>query len=483
MQGSWLRKQSGQAVVLVAVAVLVLTAILALALDGGGIYLDKRQLQNAVDAAALAGAELLMAVPPSYRNVHNQGIQNLVKNIPGTSISGTACSPSCPNQPTVGTPGGNGVGTISLGAGYFAELEVPTSYTYRVSLWHTHPVAVAPIHGFQSTITLAARATAQNANLPYAVVLLQNKPAYAQWHDFQISGTPGAVVLQGGGSPGDDRGGIFSNASIDAGTGTPAISFSPSGNAGDLWAVNESGADQGGLNTAGRVAGQQTPGPVPQVGSNLDFPGYPEAVAPATSYGSTTVSSGTQVLCPGRYTSQLNVSSGATAILFPGVYHVNGNVNVQGTLRTLTSSDLPITTCGQTLNAGADLGVILEIQPDPGTTDCDLHVLSAASASTLTLTASPKYFNISVYIEPLPSWQTVCSRAQLGSRVVRFSSGACYSISGAIYGPADNMAMGGSGCGTGVGQVVAWTLQVNGSGTVNVTFDPTKVPYTKGLTQ
>jgi Flp pilus assembly protein TadG len=483
MQAAWLRKQSGQAVVLVAVAVLALTAILALALDGGSMYLDKRQLQNAADSAALAGAERLMAVPPNYPSIHNQAVANLLKNLPATSLAATVCSASCPNLKTIGLPGMSGIGSINIGAGYFIELSVTTSYTYQVSVWHTHPVVVAPIHGFQSTITLVARATAQNANLPYAIVLLQDKPAYAQWHDFEINGTPGAVALQGGGSPGDDRGGIFSNASIAAGNGTPAISFSPSGNAGDLWAVDESGGDQSGLNTAGRVVGQQTPGPLPQVASDLDFPTYPEAVAPATTYGGTTVSSGTQVLCPGQYTSQIGVSTGATAILFPGVYHVNGDVNVQGTLRTLTSSDLPITTCGQTVSAGADLGVILEIQPDPGTTDCDRHVLSAASASTLTLTASPKYFNISVYVEPLPSWQTVCSRAQLGSNVVRFSSGACYSIIGAIYGPADNMAMGGSGCGSGVGQVVAWTLQINGSGTVNVTFDPTHLPYIKGLTQ
>ena len=68
-----------------------------LALDGGGIYLDKRQLQNAVDASALAGAELLMAAPPSYSNIHNQGIANLVKNLPGTSTSGTV-SQSQPAQ-------------------------------------------------------------------------------------------------------------------------------------------------------------------------------------------------------------------------------------------------------------------------------------------------------------------------------------------------------------------------------------------------
>src|ERR1700736_6771716 len=232
MDGSWLRKQSGQAVVLVAVAVVVLTAILALALDGGGIYLDRRQIQNAADSAALSGAELLMTVPPSYSSIHNQAIGNLVKNLPGTSTSGTVCSSSCPSQPTIGTPGGSGIGTINLGAGYFAWLSVNTSYTYTVTVWHTHPVAVAPIHGFQSTITLAARATAQNANLPYAVAVLQDKPGNAQWHDVQINGSPGAIALQGGGSPGDDRGGIFSNASIDAGSATPAICLSPAGSAG-----------------------------------------------------------------------------------------------------------------------------------------------------------------------------------------------------------------------------------------------------------
>src|SRR5881296_4016014 len=118
MQAAWLRKQSVQAVVLVAVAVLVLTAILALALDGGSIYLDKRQLQNAADSAALAGAELLMAVPPSYTNIHNQAIGNLVQNLPGTSIAGTVCSATCPNLATIGFPSG-GIGTINLGAGYY----------------------------------------------------------------------------------------------------------------------------------------------------------------------------------------------------------------------------------------------------------------------------------------------------------------------------------------------------------------------------
>jgi len=491
MQAAWLRKQSGQAVVLVAVAVLVLTAILALALDGGSIYLDKRQLQNAADSAALAGAELLMAVPSSYANIHNQAVGNLLQNIPGTSKAGTVCAISCPSQKTIGLPGGNGVGTLSLGAGYYVQLSAPTSYTYQVSVWHTHPVVVAPIHGFQQTITLAARATAQNGDLPYAIVLLQYSAKYALWSDFNINGTPGAVVLQGGGGAAD-RGGIFSNASIAAGNGTPAITFAPyppGGTAGDLWAVNEDGADAKGLNTAGRVVGQQTGGSLPLVASPLDFPNYPEPPPPAATYSGASVS-GTAYLCPGLYTDAITVQNGATAVLLPGVYQVQANgVSVQGTLRTLSLADVSpyaLTACGQTFTSlPSDTGVIIEVRPGNaiGSTSCNKHIFSAAASSTLNLTPSPKYFNISLYIEPLPGWQTTCSSQPLGTNVVRFSGGACYSIGGAVYGPADNMVLTGSGCGTGVGQVVAWTLTINGNGQVNETFDPNHLPYIKGLTQ
>ncbi len=476
MHRSWLRKQSGQAVVLVAVAVVVLTAILALALDGGGIYLDRREVQNAADSAALAGAELLMAVPPSDPNIHNQAIGNLVKNLPGTTIAGTVCSATCPNQATIGPMGGNGIGTINLGAGYFAQLSVMNSYTYMVAVWHTHHVAVAPIHGFQSTITLQARAVAQNANLPYAV---------AEWHDLNITGSTSVLALLGGGPGG--RGGVFSNANIDPGNGTPAITFSPAGNAGDLWAVNETSGDQTLLNGAGRVTGQQTAGILPRAASHLDFPSYPEPAPPAASFNGSTVVNGTAYLCPGQYTNQVNVQSAGTAILFPGVYQVQaGGVNVQGTLRTLTAADLPISGCGQTLLPGADLGAIIELRPDNtgGSIQCNRNPFMAGSSSTITLTPSVKYFNVNLDIETMPGWQGICTAAPLGTNVVQFATGACYDISGAIYGPADNMVMGTtSSCGTTVGQVIAWTLTVNGSGTLNATFSANRLPYIKGLTQ
>ena len=175
--------------------------------------------------------------------------------------------------------------------------------------------------------------------------------------------------------------------------------------------------------------------------------------------------------------------------MLPGVYQVQANgVSIQGTLRTLDGGldGFPLNACGLTLAAmPADPGVIVEITPAnaAGNTQCNKHIFSAAASSTIILTPSPKYFNISLYVEPMPNWQNVCTTQPLGTNVVRFSGGACYSIGGAIYGPADNMVLTGSGCGTGVGQVVAWTLLINGNGNVNETFNPNALPYMKGLTQ
>jgi hypothetical protein len=59
-------------------------------------------------------------------------------------------------------------------------------------------------------------------------------------------------------SPSRGRAYVLVRLTHRAGNATPAISFSPAGNAGDLWALDESGGDQSGLNTAGRVVGQQT---------------------------------------------------------------------------------------------------------------------------------------------------------------------------------------------------------------------------------
>ena len=51
--------ESGQTLVIVAVLLLGLVAITALVIDGGNIYLQRRRMQNAADAGALAGVRAL----------------------------------------------------------------------------------------------------------------------------------------------------------------------------------------------------------------------------------------------------------------------------------------------------------------------------------------------------------------------------------------------------------------------------------------
>lgn len=58
-----MQRQKGQAIVLVVIAMLALLALMGLAIDGGRQYTARRQVQNAADAAALAGTrELALAI-------------------------------------------------------------------------------------------------------------------------------------------------------------------------------------------------------------------------------------------------------------------------------------------------------------------------------------------------------------------------------------------------------------------------------------
>lgn len=54
-----MKRQRGQTLILVALMMVVLLAFVALALDGGNAYLQRRQMQTAADAGALAGAKAL----------------------------------------------------------------------------------------------------------------------------------------------------------------------------------------------------------------------------------------------------------------------------------------------------------------------------------------------------------------------------------------------------------------------------------------
>ena len=55
------RKSTGQAIVIMALAMVGICGMLALAIDAGRLYFQRRLMQDAVDAGALAGAQDLVA--------------------------------------------------------------------------------------------------------------------------------------------------------------------------------------------------------------------------------------------------------------------------------------------------------------------------------------------------------------------------------------------------------------------------------------
>jgi hypothetical protein len=91
--------ESGQAIVLLAVSIVVLLGFTALAIDGGMVFSDRRHAQNAADAAALAGALQKSNEQPdsivtaaAERSVESNGYtteQMSVSIAPFTDFSGT----------------------------------------------------------------------------------------------------------------------------------------------------------------------------------------------------------------------------------------------------------------------------------------------------------------------------------------------------------------------------------------------------------
>jgi hypothetical protein len=73
-------RQRGQAIILIVFAIIGLVGITALAVDGGNAYLERRRVQNAVDATALGGALARIKgqgwINETYKIARNNGYNN-----------------------------------------------------------------------------------------------------------------------------------------------------------------------------------------------------------------------------------------------------------------------------------------------------------------------------------------------------------------------------------------------------------------------
>ncbi len=494
------RKRAGQALIIMVLSIVVLVGLLAVGVDGGMIYLDKRRLQNAADAGALAGGDATESLPlRSYTSIHQTALNEIYHNLfPGTTV------------PTVPAGASATYTAYSTGNTYqftlTADIANATWDSYQVAITEAHNFFVAgaigfagsgcTINGTTTTNALCLQATAKMwaGTYPFALILLDDQNV--QYDNLQIAGSNGKLILHDGGT----KGGAFSNESMYPKNGN--IYFNPCGQSGDLWAANE--AALSGTNTPGHVFGYQGDGesypctshpnaPYPKPTVKIPFPNYPEPKVTGPTYTlPLAAAGGTYYICPGTYSGTLTESSnGSTVIMYPGVYRFTAQIAMTltgGTLRNATSADGPppagAVNCTGYVYPPADptYGLIIELKPP----DCVTSGFSVSGQSTLNFTPSPRYNNISFYIETngagYPSFGCGLS-TPAGTHEINITGQATLNIYGAFYGPGDNMFFCGNGNGYGVGQIVAWTAQICGNGTVDEHYNPTYLPYFRGLIQ
>src|SRR6266852_2150755 len=170
------RLQEGQAIVLIALLMLVLFAMLGLAIDSGRAYVDRRDLQAAVDAAALAAGDW-------YENYGNLAGSTIPESLFETDLhqsSGSTSSSCLPCPAMVGpnasltqytynyTYPGNMTLTIQATNTQF------NGYQFVFTAVHYLPLAFMQIFGGPTTAMITATATSivGNQRQPPALLTL-----------------------------------------------------------------------------------------------------------------------------------------------------------------------------------------------------------------------------------------------------------------------------------------------------------------------
>jgi len=450
--------EQGQILPLFVVALLVVLALAALLFDGASTLVQRRKLQNAGDAAALAGTNVLQTTgsiracsatagpPPGAprQDIVDAVLASVAANLPGYPVDqiSVTCAPGWQNLAV--------------------RVDLDTTST---------SFFIGAIGG--SPQTVATTSTALNGQITgssYSVVLLD--PANPSWPNgrrgcpsFLISGGPtllfdGSVYVNSGCS--SASGGALGTNGTSA-----TISF---GSGKRLHVV-------GGYN-----AGPLTITPAPTLGvAPLQDP---LAGLEAVQYGTMTVRSNsrlvlnneTQVLQPGVYRGGIQLRNSSIALLRPGIYVFDAgglDLGAQASFCSISAtstavdcsnfaSDCPDASCGillfnrGTANGGNAMGPI-----------------SVGAGATLKVRGyddramggqNYAYRNLLIWQDGAPAQTSTYSQPGIS-----LNGGGTVDISGTVYAPQGAVTMGGGSGGGGGGNVdlliqfIAWDLTMSGN--------------------
>jgi Flp pilus assembly protein TadG len=347
--------QRGQAIVLVGLILVVLFGFLGLALDSGRAYLDRRELQASVDAAALSAAYKYMNTT-DYAQAEQAA----------TALYGQ-------NERLYGSPSCTGYGTLSAtctfgdASGQVLTINVAdhsiAGVTFTATGSHSIPVAIMQVLGSGPTIPISATATAvaRQAGTGTAGIhtLSPNGCGVNGGFSLRITGTESTTML----------GDVWSNGNINQnGSATATVT----GNVVDICPP-----------LPPPISGVTlTPGSGTETnGFTIPDPGY---AAPTTNPASQSWGQYTVVQVPGTYSTDPHLTGGVNCFfLAGGVYTFQSGFTTNGgfTSNELRPPDEPTLTA-----TTAALSLTITAIP--------VKVLSVAVPGSSTVTISGQAFTV-----------------------------------------------------------------------------------------
>ncbi|HEY9288134.1 MAG TPA: pilus assembly protein TadG-related protein, partial [Candidatus Dormibacteraeota bacterium] len=157
------RKKRAQSLVIVALSATALFGIIALGLDGGRLYFQRRDVQNAADAGALAGAQDLIptqaVTTPGQQQINNADCDASVyalKGLGDTPVDGSSCNPASATYQPASFGGGFTERASTLSA--TVQIWTPSrsnNNEIHVRVTYNVPLTFASILGFSSAAVVA----------------------------------------------------------------------------------------------------------------------------------------------------------------------------------------------------------------------------------------------------------------------------------------------------------------------------------------
>lgn len=422
------RQERGQAIVLMAVALIGMLGFAAVALDGGNIYSEQRRAQSAADNAVIAAAYQYMQGITSSTTISNSALSNALSN--DYDNNSTSNWVRFYRPPISGAYTGN-------------NSYMQVVITERVPTALAHLVYQGP---FQ--LTVSAIAYAKRGGPPVegnAIVSLA--PHGCQ--TFFDNGTNASIVTTGGGlfanSDGEDPNGCTgSNRVMDAGTGSITSA--------DGYAIN--------VVASGSDAYSNNISPTPTKGveaissdplSDLNPPNC------NNSPGSGTDAPGSGTINPGTYRS---INATGTLRLNPGLYCImdsGNNVVNLGPSGVLTGTGVTLYIPYGEVNLQ---GGIVKLKAPSATNNPECATLTQWDAPD---TSVCHYVGIVFFM------------GRTNTAGLTLNGQAGWLVEGTVYGAQSTVTLEGNGGWTLTGQILADQFKVTGNGAVLVNFDPTVI--------